>query len=213
MFVVRIASGLKPGFTACRFVKLRIVSVAPIPSSSASATSITTSPARKRPRAALSPVPRPPSLRSSTRSIREAAKAGAMPKSKVVTIAAATVKPSTGAFIATFFRNGSEISVAARARTEPQARSSPIPDATAPISVLSVSSWRTMRPRSAPKALRMATSRCRVPARASNRLATLAHAINSTSATAAARTAMLVSTSRTRKSRIGQTRAPQSPGY
>ena len=49
---------------------------------------------------------------------------------------------------------------------------------------LSVSNWRTMRPRPAPIAARMANSRLRPVARTSSRLATLAHAISSTSPTA-----------------------------
>ena len=55
-------------------------------------------------------------------------------------------------------------------------------------STLSVSSWRTMRPRPAPMAERMAISRERPVARASSRLATLAQAISSTQPTAPSRT-------------------------
>ena len=47
------------------------------------------------------------------------------------------------------------------------------------ISTLSVSSWRTMRPRPAPSAERTAISRCRTVALDSSRFATLAHAISS----------------------------------
>jgi hypothetical protein len=50
--------------------------------------------------------------------------------------------------------------------------------------MLSVSSARTTRPREAPSASRTLISRLRVAARASIRLATLAHAISSTNATA-----------------------------
>ena len=52
-------------------------------------------------------------------------------------------------------------------------------------SALSTSSWRTMRPRPAPMASRTAISFCRAEARASNRLATLAQAMSSTTATTA----------------------------
>ena len=48
---------------------------------------------------------------------------------------------------------------------------------------LSARSWRTMRPRSAPIASRMASSLRRLEARASSRLETLAHAISSTNPT------------------------------
>ena len=53
--------------------------------------------------------------------------------------------------------------------------------------VLSVSSWRTMRPRPAPSAVRTAISRPRAAPRASSRFATLPHAIRSTSPTAPSR--------------------------
>src|ERR1035438_952681 len=53
-------------------------------------------------------------------------------------------------------------------------------------STLSVRSWRTMRPRSAPRAVRMANSRLRAVERASSRLATLAQAMISTNPTAPA---------------------------
>ena len=52
-----------------------------------------------------------------------------------------------------------------------------------PSSTLSVSSWRTSRFQLAPSAVLTAISFCRLVARVSNRLATLAHAISSTSAT------------------------------
>ena len=45
---------------------------------------------------------------------------------------------------------------------------------------LSVSSWRTIRPRPAPSAVRTAISRARAAPRASSRFATLPHAISST---------------------------------
>ena len=48
--------------------------------------------------------------------------------------------------------------------------------------MLSIINCRTMRPRPAPMASRTPISRCRADARASSRLATLAHAISSTSA-------------------------------
>ena len=52
---------------------------------------------------------------------------------------------------------------------------------------LSVISWRAMRPRAAPIAARIAISRWRTVARTSSRLATFAHAINSTKLTAPTR--------------------------
>ncbi len=55
-------------------------------------------------------------------------------------------------------------------------------------STLSVSNCRMIRPRPAPTAARMAISRLRPVARASRRLATLAHAMSSTKPTAPAST-------------------------
>ena len=69
--------------------------------------------------------------------------------------------------------------------TSPRASGSPI---TAPMiasATLSVASCRTIRCRVAPSAVRSATSRARAAPRASNRFATFAQAMSSTSATAA----------------------------
>ena len=53
---------------------------------------------------------------------------------------------------------------------------------------LSVSNWRTRRPRPAPSASRIAISFCRPVERASSRFATLAHAMRSTRPTIAVNT-------------------------
>ena len=69
-------------------------------------------------------------------------------------------------------------------RMPTQASAMPSGAETAPSSRLSVSSWRMMRPRPAPRAARTDISRARAVARASSRLATLAQAISSTKVTA-----------------------------
>ena len=71
----------------------------------------------------------------------------------------------------------------ARARRA-SASATPTAPPVRPSSRLSVSSWRTSRPRPAPMAARNASSRSRTDARASSRFATLVHAISSTHATA-----------------------------
>jgi hypothetical protein len=60
------------------------------------------------------------------------------------------------------------------------ANATPTTPPAAASSVLSVSSWRTSRPRPAPSAARSASSRSRPSIRASVRFATFAHAISST---------------------------------
>ena len=72
-------------------------------------------------------------------------------------------------------------------------------------STLSVSSCRTMRPRLAPIAARMAISRRRPMARANSRLATLAQAISRTKLTAPASTSRDERTLPTMASRMGST--------
>ena len=64
------------------------------------------------------------------------------------------------------------------------ARAMPSGAEAAPSKTLSVSSWRTIRPRPAPRAARTDISRARAVARASSRLATLAQAMSSTRVTA-----------------------------
>ena len=70
-------------------------------------------------------------------------------------------------------------------------------------STLSVSNCPTMRLRPAPSAARIAISRRRIVARASNKFATFAHAISSTQPTAPSNTSSDVRTSPTTVSLIG----------
>ena len=71
---------------------------------------------------------------------------------------------------------------------QPQASSNPSAPPATLSSVLSVNNWRIRRPRLAPNAARTAISCSRRMIRASARLATLAHAINSTSPAVASST-------------------------
>ena len=77
-------------------------------------------------------------------------------------------------------------------------------------STLSVSSCRATRPRVAPSAVRIASSRRRALARASSRLATLAHAMRSTNPTAPSSTRSGVRTSPVRFSRSETALMPRS---
>ena len=155
-------------------------SPAPTSSTSDNASSATTSAERSRPVARLSP-PRAPSLSVARRSGREARSAGRTPKTSPVPIDSAAVKATTVASGATRSprgRFGSERQHAVGQRRCPAPgrgrRRRP------PVNRLSVSSWRTSRPRDAPSAARTAISRCRADARASSRLAMLAQAISRT---------------------------------
>ena len=69
-------------------------------------------------------------------------------------------------------------------RTPMAASKTPSAPPKSPNTLLSVRHWRTRRPRLAPSATRMAISRSRETARASNRLATFTHAISNAKLTA-----------------------------
>ena len=111
--------------------------------------------------------------------------AGRTPKRMPVPMVRATAYNSTVAFIpmsgtGSTFRGSS-------CGTAPSAQNAARMPALPPIvesATLSVSSWRTRRPRLAPIAVRTAISFCREIARESSRFAMLAQAINSTHATA-----------------------------
>ena len=137
-------------------------------------------------------------------SAREARSAGISPQTIAVTTPANTAKASTTGSIATassrgrsFGPSASSTSMPARARIRPR----PVPHAA--ITRLSASIWRTSCPRLAPIAARTASSRLRPAARTTSRLATLAHAISSTNATAPISDTIVGRTSPTRSSNIG----------
>ena len=120
--------------------------------------------------------------------------AGTSPNSRPVATATAVVNASTGASIVNCIQNGMPPRMFALIHWR-NAYANAMPSA-APMSAtmtLSVSSWRTMRQRSAPSATRTAISFERAVARARSRLATFAHAMSSTNATDAI---MIISTGR-----------------
>ena len=113
--------------------------------------------------------------------------AGTKPKSTPVSSETASVKASTRQFRLRSTPLGKipvSLSVSARSALLLQnAKSTPTAPPNAASSTLSVSSCRTRRQRPAPTASRTLISALRKAARASNRFATLAHAISSTSVT------------------------------
>ena len=186
--MVKTWSGVKPGSISRKRAKLRSIRPVPIRSTNARATSDTTKALRRRLRRRPS-APRSPSLRDSVRWILEAWNAGANPKINPVATEAMTVKintdssmrmsPALGKLSGTINLSRLIPQVATRTPSAPPAKAS---------ARLSVTSWRMRRRRVAPKAERIATSRCREVARASKRFATLAQPISSTKATAPKRT-------------------------
>ena len=211
---VNTLRGSRPGSTDRNPTKLRISSAAPTSSTSASAISATTS--AERMRLWRTPVPERPlaSFSVDTRSGFEVCSAGNRPNSRPVISETPIVKAmtrqssggmTTAAPLASVRRGmfpGTSIS---NPRTPAAPRARPRTPPHPASSTLSVSSWRTTRPRAAPIAERTANSRWRPAARASSRLATFAHAISSTSATAPNSTSSAVRTSPVVASRIGTT--------
>ena len=130
--------------------------------------------------------PRALSLRSLLMSGRATRRAGARPKSRPVSSERPRVNRSRCGLMAmgcggaplaaTRAESGSRANQASSRPAKPPSRAS---------TTLSARSRRTIRAALAPRAMRTAISVWRVAARASRRLATLAHAIRSTSATVA----------------------------
>ena len=190
---VSTRSALKPVGTRCSCMKLRMRSPAATSSMTARVSSATTSSWRgrcRRPHGA-SPAEAPwPSFSSLCRSCRAARSAGARPKIAADRIDSVSVNSSTPPLIRISCRRGTLWLPRACIHPSPQyANSRPSAPPPSPRRTLSVSSWRTMRPRLAPSAARIASSFCRLTPRDSSRFATLAQAMSSTQATAPMRSA------------------------
>src|SRR5207245_942736 len=116
---------------------------------------------------------------------RAARNAGMSPVATAVTTVAATANSRTPPSTCTVVRRGKTDDAARLSNAiAPYAATTPSAPPPRASTTLSVKSCLTTRPRPAPRADRMASSRPRTPARASGRLATLTHAIMRTSATA-----------------------------
>ena len=157
---------------------------APTNNRSESATCTTISPLLKRD---TTPVVRRLCLSEVAKSKLVERQAGARPNSAPVSSETVIVKTSTLHFrlrSTPVGRNLGPRSVRATSALLPQkAKSTPTAPPNAASNTLSVSSCRTRRQRPAPTASRVVISALRKADRASNRFATLAHAISSTSAT------------------------------
>ncbi len=162
-------------------------SAAPTSRTSESATSPTTRLLRNRCRDRPALAPRAPESRSvSLRFGFDDWSAGTMPNSSPVTTATAAVKSSTCPSMVKRIQNGMPFRMLALIHcSSAYANATPSVAPPSATSTLSVRSWRITRHASAPRATRTAISFDRAVARASSRLATLAHAMRSTKPTAA----------------------------
>ena len=179
----------KPGSTRRRLNRLRANRPAPTNSSSESASCATT-----RMRRIRAPPPADARAAGCSRSVeatsaRLACNAGASPNSRPVKVESASVKTSrrmssVAAIHPPVAFAGRMRSSALVVHTETSSPSRPPASA---MTRLSIRSCRSSERRAAPNARRMAISRRRDAARASNKLATLAQAISSTKPTSAIR--------------------------
>ena len=174
-----------PVSTCCIWKKLRINSPAPVSSTNASATSVTTSALRILCRPPEL-VPRPPSFMQPARFGRVACSAGASPNTMPVRTDSARVNSSTRASIETSAsrgrENGGTASSSAAFNASPSASPSTPPQTDS--NTFSVRNCRTSLHLPAPTEARIATSRSRDVPRASVRLARFAQPISSTMPTA-----------------------------
>ncbi len=161
-------------------------SAPPVTSTNARATSAVT---RTRRRVRLPPpaVPRPPSLSADATLVNDCWRAGARPTRRPVIRVSTAAAAKTAASTRTSFSRGASAGARATSASTPHMPSSrPATPPAAAMTRLSVASCRTIRPRLAPSAMRVASSRRRPDARASSRLAMLAQAMSSTKVTAPA---------------------------
>ena len=168
----------KPGLVRSTAARLRIRSAATMSSSAVTAICPAT-----RPSPSVQPREADASPRKSAAMSRfEACTPGARPASSAAITATASVNASTRPSTRRSKVSGSgsgrliEAAIDATHHARSKAAAAPAADST----IASVRSCRTSRPRLAPIASRMPISFCRLDARASSMLATLAHAISST---------------------------------
>jgi hypothetical protein len=181
---VSTSAGWNPGRTFCSARKLRISSPAPTSSTTDSATSATMRNSRILCRPGP-PAPRKPPWRAACGSAAAERSAGTSAKTTTVASVTPRAKPSTDPSTAISANLGRLAGRSVRSTAIAQNVSvSPSPPAAAARIPASVSTCRSMAPRLAPSAARRANSPSRAVARVSSRLATLAQAMSSTSATA-----------------------------
>jgi hypothetical protein len=180
----------KPRLTRVRLRRLPVNKPAPTTRSRESATCNTTRPLRKRAETPAAAMFDAWFFKAAAKSGRVAWSAGTNAKSNPLASESANVKPSNGK-LSRPSSQGPPKSLGNK-RSRPAAlplaiRTPSAPPASATIRP-SIRSCLTSDPRPAPRASRMAISRCRPAPRASMRLATLAQAISSTRPTMAMRT-------------------------
>jgi hypothetical protein len=148
--------------------------------------------------------PRPSSFITAVRSARDARHAGTIPARSAAPAVASTTKSSTVPSRRMSIQNGGSVSAIARLKsvTPSCAMASPAAPPTAASVNTSTSICLITRARPAPSAPRIAISRVRSAARASVRLATLAHAMRRTPETAASIVNSMPTTSDPRNSAI-----------
>ena len=180
--------GSNPGSTWLSAQRLRTRRPVPIKRTRASATSSATKADRSRSHMPDAPAPGDPAFNGTDRSAVGGRTAGATPTATVTSRQIRAVKPNIRASIAISLTRGNPPGAAARSRPIAQnANSRPITPPASTSTADSVNRSRATRPRPAPNAARIASSRERVAARTRDMLATLAHARSSTVATAAER--------------------------
>jgi hypothetical protein len=182
MVAIRMPCVRKPGSNRSSLRRSRTSSPAMVSSGSATATCPATRRSRNAMRRERLPGPLSPDLSTEARSVFSIWNAGASPKSSELSTAAASENRSTRSSRRMVSDTGSVVgnSSVFRARMAPTEMAMPPALPIRPSSRLSVSNWRSSRPRPAPIAMRTANSRERARARLSSRFATFAHAINRT---------------------------------
>src|SRR6266700_525126 len=152
--------GSNPGFTARSRHRLLINSPAPTTRTTDRAISLITSAARSRCRRCPVPAPAVPSFRESVRSGRAARRAGKSPVATVVMSVTPSANASTQPSTCTVSSRGSTNGAARWSNAiAAYAAATPSPPPRDASTTLSVSSCLTTRPRPAPKAERIASSR------------------------------------------------------
>ncbi len=166
----------------CNLMRVRTKSLAPTSSKTESATCTTTNALPSGFRKAL---PLLPPLSDVFGSTREARNAGAVPKTIAQISETPIVKPRTRMFGVTFTGTacGPSEAISSSSRLPHHAKAIPASPPSVASSALSVNNCRARRKRPAPTAIRTANSLWRAAPWASSKLATLALAINNTSAT------------------------------
>ena len=184
-FISRTRSGRKPSATLFRATKLLMSRPAAASSTTENAISATTRSSRGRFDLAPLTVRPPPCLSASFKSMRDAYSTGTSPKNRLHKTQTPRVNASTCPSMVVSASRGTVAGASlTRAFKLPPATINPAAPANKASNRLSAISWRTMRPRPAPIAARIAISRVREVALVSNSVATLAQAMSSTRHTA-----------------------------